>query len=199
MARNFRTARLMHNLKVIEAAQELGVSQPTLSAWETGRKAPGLESLEKMADFYGVTTDYLLGRAAAGVLNPVDPIVRQALPAFHGRPVWSVEHGWMLVDADKQRMALPDCSFISFENVGKVFAAPPPFADTDPPHGRPLALDMVMACGLVWVEPVSPDRALREELRGWYTRRSHWVENDCGNRFFLGSYGVKWLAFESPI
>ena len=82
---------------------------------------------------------------------------------------------------------------------GKVFAAPPPFADADPPHGRPLALDMVMACGLVWVEPVSPDRALREELRGWYTRRSHWVENDCGNRFFLGSYGVKWLAFESPI
>ena len=30
----------------------------------------------------GVT--YLLGRTAAGVLNPVDPIARQALPAFHG-------------------------------------------------------------------------------------------------------------------
>lgn len=101
-----------------------------------------------MADFYGVIIDYLLGREAAGILNPIDPIARQALSAF---------------------------------------------------HGRPLALDMVMACRLVWVEPISPDRALREELRGWYTRRSHWVENDCGNRFFLGSYGVKWLAFESPI
>ena len=62
MPRNFKQARQLNKLKAIEAADKLGVSQPTLSAWEGERKSPSVESLEKMADLYGVTTDYLLGR-----------------------------------------------------------------------------------------------------------------------------------------
>ena len=60
MARQFKLARQFKNLKAVEAAELLGVSQPTLSAWETGRKSPSVDSLEKMADLYGVTTDFLL-------------------------------------------------------------------------------------------------------------------------------------------
>ena len=62
MAKNFKKARQINKLKVIEAADKLGISQPTLSAWEGERKSPSIESLEKMADLYGVTTDYLVGR-----------------------------------------------------------------------------------------------------------------------------------------
>ena len=53
MARQFKLARQFKNLKTVEAAELLGVSQPTLSAWETGRKSPSVDSLEKMADLYG--------------------------------------------------------------------------------------------------------------------------------------------------
>ena len=37
MPRKFKEARQINKLKVIEAAAKLGVSQPTLSAWEGER------------------------------------------------------------------------------------------------------------------------------------------------------------------
>lgn len=65
MPKQFKTARQINKLKVIEAAEKLGVSQPTLSAWEGERKSPSMDSLENMAGLYGVTTDFLLGRSDA--------------------------------------------------------------------------------------------------------------------------------------
>ncbi|MCV5935179.1 helix-turn-helix domain-containing protein, partial [Escherichia coli] len=41
----------------------IGVSKMAISYFEKGKKSPGLESLEKIADYFGVTTDYLLGRS----------------------------------------------------------------------------------------------------------------------------------------
>ncbi len=46
-----------------EAAAGLGVSQALLSHYENGIRECGLEFLVKAADFYNVTTDYLLGRS----------------------------------------------------------------------------------------------------------------------------------------
>ncbi len=62
MPKQFRNARLIKHLKVADAMKLLGVSQPTLSAWECERKSPSIEKLELMADVYETSTDYLLGR-----------------------------------------------------------------------------------------------------------------------------------------
>ena len=60
MPRQFKAARKLNNtLTAKEAATLLGVSQPTLSACEGEMKSPGLDILNKMADLYGVTTDFL--------------------------------------------------------------------------------------------------------------------------------------------
>ena len=83
MPRKFKEARQINKFKVIEAAAKLGVSQPTLSAWEGERKSPGLDNLENMADLYGVSTDYLLGRSEQGGTNPDVPIPVKSLPIFH--------------------------------------------------------------------------------------------------------------------
>jgi len=40
MPKQFKTAREIHKLKVIEAGEKLEVSQPMLSAWESERKSP---------------------------------------------------------------------------------------------------------------------------------------------------------------
>ncbi len=45
-----------------QLANILGVSQPTISDWETGRKVPSTQSAEKLANFFGVSMDYLWGR-----------------------------------------------------------------------------------------------------------------------------------------
>ena len=105
MARQFKLARQFKNLKAVEAAELLGVSQPTLSAWETGRKSPSVDSLEKMADLYGVTTDFLLGRTKQLTNHMKEPLSIEALPVMHGYPVWSSKFGWMLVDAVEKSLS----------------------------------------------------------------------------------------------
>ena len=45
-----------------ELADELQVAQNTLSYWEQGKFQPDNAMLEKIADFFGVSVDYLLGR-----------------------------------------------------------------------------------------------------------------------------------------
>ena len=46
-----------------QAALELGISQAQLSHYEKGIRECGLDFLVKIADYYGVTTDYLLGHS----------------------------------------------------------------------------------------------------------------------------------------
>ena len=49
-------------LNQIEAAKLFGVAQSTLSGWETGKTQIDYDNLIKIADYYKVTLDYLLGR-----------------------------------------------------------------------------------------------------------------------------------------
>lgn len=52
-----KKARLSQN----DLAKKLGVKQTTYSAWERGKTDISNDSLVKIAHFFGVTTDYLLG------------------------------------------------------------------------------------------------------------------------------------------
>ena len=51
MPKRFREARKLNKLKLIDAAKLLGVSQPTLSAWEGERKSPSIDALEKWLNY----------------------------------------------------------------------------------------------------------------------------------------------------
>jgi len=57
-----RELREQHGLQQKNLAIDLGVSQPTVSDWENGRKVPSAKSTAKLADYFGVSVDYLLGR-----------------------------------------------------------------------------------------------------------------------------------------
>ncbi len=46
------------------AAADLGVAQALLSHYEKGKRECGLDFLVRVADYYNVSTDYLLGRSA---------------------------------------------------------------------------------------------------------------------------------------
>ena len=47
-----------------QAAQDLGISQAQLSHYEKGIRECGLEFVVQVANYYGVSCDYLLGRSA---------------------------------------------------------------------------------------------------------------------------------------
>ena len=197
MPKQFRQARKAHHLKLTETAQKLGISQPTLSAWENERKSPSVDGLERMADLYGVSTDYLLGRAEPDACAPTVPIPQAALPIFHGRPVWSADHGWMLVNAASRMLLCLDGQMLSFGNICQLYASPLLFAESTLPSGEPLERAEVASRQRVWVEPISPDAELRAELRGWYLVEERSVQNEMGNRFYMDVYNAKWLAFDS--
>ena len=63
MNQRFKEARVRAGMTATAAAKALGVSPTTVSNWDLGRKQPSLELLCKVADLYGVTTDYLLGQS----------------------------------------------------------------------------------------------------------------------------------------
>ena len=64
--RRLRTAR---GITQVELAHRLGVSKQSVSNWESNNIQPSIELLEKIADLFGVTTDYLLGREDLQVLD----------------------------------------------------------------------------------------------------------------------------------
>lgn len=196
MPRQFKAARKLNHLKVTEAAQRLQVSQPTLSAWEGERKSPNIENLEKMAELYSVTTDFLLGRADPSQLDELVPVPNAVLRVMNGKPVWSEKFGWMLVCSEGGKLICSDGNEVVFSDVGDVFTRPQPYAEAGSPLTAPLGRDELVQRRRIWVEPISKDANLREELRGWYFVRDSFIENDAGNRFMIDDYGARWLAFE---
>ena len=43
-----------------KVAQDTGITTATLSSWKKGRYTPKREKLQKLADYFGVTVDYLM-------------------------------------------------------------------------------------------------------------------------------------------
>lgn len=54
--------RMKKGLTQAEVAAALGVSSVVFSRYETGKRQPSIDTLIQMADIFGVTVDYLLGR-----------------------------------------------------------------------------------------------------------------------------------------
>jgi len=51
----------LHNKKPNPVAKELGISSGTVTNWKNGT-LPSSSALEKLADYFGVSVDYLLGK-----------------------------------------------------------------------------------------------------------------------------------------
>ena len=62
MYRRIRDLREDRDLTQKQVAQMLGMSQTGYSKYETGENDIPTPILIKLADFYGTSTDYLLGR-----------------------------------------------------------------------------------------------------------------------------------------
>lgn len=61
---NLREAR---NLKQKDVANALGISFASYSRWESGTVTPKIKDLIRLADYFQVSTDYLLGRSTDSI------------------------------------------------------------------------------------------------------------------------------------
>lgn len=57
-----RELRKERQLTQDELAGRLNLTKQAVSQWERGIREPGFETLEMIADFFNVDTDYLIGR-----------------------------------------------------------------------------------------------------------------------------------------
>ncbi|MBQ7579902.1 MAG: helix-turn-helix transcriptional regulator [Clostridia bacterium] len=69
-----RDLREDRDLRQKDVANAIGVDQRSLSNYETGKTIPDAETVIALADFFHVSTDYLLGRDIAGVNSMLNNI-----------------------------------------------------------------------------------------------------------------------------
>ena len=54
--------REQNGLTQEQAAKEIGIAYRSYRRYEAGERQPGVTALIRIADYYGVTIDYLVGR-----------------------------------------------------------------------------------------------------------------------------------------
>ncbi|TCP61237.1 helix-turn-helix domain-containing protein [Baia soyae] len=54
--------RKKNKLSQEQLAKKFGVGRSTVAMWETGDRTPDADTIQKLADFFDTSTDYLLGR-----------------------------------------------------------------------------------------------------------------------------------------
>lgn len=57
-----RTLRKEKNLTMKDLGKKFSVAESTISGYEIGNRKPDMQMLQQIADFFDVSTDYLLGR-----------------------------------------------------------------------------------------------------------------------------------------
>lgn len=61
-ASRIKYLRQSKELNQVQLAEKLGVKKQSISNWENDNIMPSVEMVVKIADFFHVSTDYLLGR-----------------------------------------------------------------------------------------------------------------------------------------
>ena len=54
--------RKKKGISQLRLATDLNTTQNTISRYETGEREPGIDELIKIADYFNVSVDYLIGR-----------------------------------------------------------------------------------------------------------------------------------------
>ena len=70
-------------LKDSDVAKATGITKSTFSDWKTGRSKPKQDKLQKIADFFGVTLDYLMNGSYDNQINTI--------AAHHDEAEWTEE------------------------------------------------------------------------------------------------------------
>lgn len=60
--KNLKALRTKQKITQLELQMKTGIDQALLSKYERGERLPTVENLMALADYFGTTMDYLMGR-----------------------------------------------------------------------------------------------------------------------------------------
>lgn len=82
--------RKQAGMSQFQLAKVLDIAASTLGMYETGKREPSLKVMQRIADYFNVTTDYLLGRPEEKKekdSNSVDLADMDALLTYQGKQI----------------------------------------------------------------------------------------------------------------
>ena len=119
--------RIEKGLTIAKAAETFGVATRTYSSYELEEREPNLALLNKLADFYHVSTDYLLGRTPVRAMNtlPVGALSEEEVKDIDA----AIVSGYTQLSLESRR------AFIAMleELFGKIFERED-FGEEEPPQ-----------------------------------------------------------------
>ena len=69
METNLKKLRLQKKKTQLQVQMDTGIEQALLSKYESGKRIPPTETLISLADYYGVSIDYIMGRTDKPEIN----------------------------------------------------------------------------------------------------------------------------------
>lgn len=82
MTNRIKDLREDHDMRQSDLAAATGIDQRTISNYETGKTSPDAYALIKLADFFDVSIDYLVGRTSVDYssnnkrISKIDAIIK---------------------------------------------------------------------------------------------------------------------------
>lgn len=61
-----------YGVTAYKVAKATGISQTTFSNWKSGRSNPKIDAMQKIADYFGITLDYLMTGSESGEEKKTD-------------------------------------------------------------------------------------------------------------------------------
>ncbi|HFI0682477.1 TPA: helix-turn-helix domain-containing protein [Streptococcus suis] len=82
-----RELRKSKNLKQSDLSTALDMTVPTISAYENNTRTPDIYTAKKLATYFNVTTDFLLGNDISDQPTDLKQIIRNQSMTFDGKPL----------------------------------------------------------------------------------------------------------------
>ena len=87
IGKKIKSLRENSGLEAQKLASELSVGKSTLSNWENDRRTPDTDTLIKIANYFKVSVDYLLGRTDERNLNKEKPKLDEGIKTIAAHKV----------------------------------------------------------------------------------------------------------------
>lgn len=207
----------------VRFSEYLGKSMPyapsTISSWEVGAKNPTTETLIAMADFFGVSLNYL--RGVSNDRTPSDEervsitkykylVPADKLKSYDHTPVWLQfdspmhEDKWGIISMETNSIVC-EAEVLSLSQLEELkcqfYILPMPndiFRDVF--LAEPMSFSKMRdSKESFWVEVVAPS-SIKTRYDGWYHHNEDksCIINDRGLTLPYSGFGISWRAYVSP-
>lgn len=195
------------------------LSISTISHWENGEKIPTYESLSALAEFYGVTIQYIIGESDSRTSSvpqntPSDEIKQTTLkiPFAHlerydGCPIYVVfdnmkyENRWGLCDFSHMLIHFIDTSMQINSKTNCSYYILKPYFDMkyDVSSSKPYDMVQMLSASIVYVKMLSSNETIRAEYEGWYhhNERKSCLIKENGLTLPYSGLGISYNAYSS--